>query len=150
MLGYLPRAAATLALGAALGCTSTATLTDPRGHQNALEESQRKYTQLVRWGEIEKASAYVEPDSQEEFLSYVEAFESIRVTDYETGSLDFGENDETASVDVTYPAYSLVTMLEAKVRTTQEWFRSPETGGGWRVRPELSGILEALQPTAAR
>ena len=76
------RCLAVLTLLAGMGCAST--LADPTGRQTALENAQRRYTQLVRWGEIKRASVYVEPDLREEFLSYEPFFEQIRFTDTET------------------------------------------------------------------
>ncbi len=46
------------------GCFS---LTDPLGREDALEETQREYTKLMRWGEIERASVYVDPALRQEF-----------------------------------------------------------------------------------
>ncbi len=134
--------ALTLAFALQLGCA--ATLSDPDGRENSLEEIQRKYTQLIRWGEIERASVFVDPTQREGFLSYTDAFESIRITDFDTGELAFDEEAETATVEVTYHAYSLITMLEKKIRANQEWYREEGLENSWRVQPELEGIVHAL------
>ena len=133
-----------LALACALPLGCAATLADPDGRENSLEEIQRKYTQLIRWGEIERASVFVDPEKREGFLSYTDAFESIRITDFDTGELSFDVESETATVEVTYHAYSLITMLEKKIRASQEWYREEGLENTWRVQPELEGIVQAL------
>lgn len=139
---------ASLALLAALGLgwlgCATSTLGDPMGEQTTFEDSQRRYTQLVRWGELELASSYVDPAQAEDFLALSDDFEAIRVTDVETGVPAFDSEAGTASIDVTYRVYSLETMIETKVRARQEWRRFAELDDAWRVRPELSGIVEAV------
>ena len=84
------------------GCFS---LTDPLGREDALEETQREYTKLMRWGEIERASVYVDPALRQEFLSYEDDFEAIHVTDFDIGNIRFEDGNE-AIVVVTYHAYS--------------------------------------------
>ena len=41
---------------------------DPWGHKRDLEDAQRSYTRMVRWGDFEKASQWVDPDHLERFL----------------------------------------------------------------------------------
>ncbi len=77
---------------------------DPMGRTAAFELAQRKYTNAVRWGDIEEAVQLVHPDLREEFLSYEGEFDGIRVTDFEVGEMVYGEGQETATVRVTYHA----------------------------------------------
>ena len=95
------------------GCISM--FSDPLGRRSALREAQLKYTQAVRWGNIEKASEFVDPDLREEFLGLLEAFERIRVTDYDIGSIQY-ESSELANVTVTYHAYTMGTFLYRSFR----------------------------------
>lgn len=126
-----------------LGCT-TPPGEDPRGDPQGLEDTQRRYTQLVRWGEIEKASTFVDPEARDDFLGYVADFEAIRITDFENGPFDMDGEPGTATVEVTYHAYSLRTMIEQKIRADQVWYVEGEEDEIWRVRPELDGIVDAL------
>ena len=63
----------TSGLGAALLCLSLGLAscispTDPLGREEALEVAQKKYTELIRWGDVERAVTYVEEDLCVEFL----------------------------------------------------------------------------------
>jgi len=127
---------------ATLGCANS--LFDLTDQQDALKEAQRKYTELVRWGEIEGASAYVDPAFVPTFLDNAHAFESIRFTDFESGPLEFGDDAETATVNVVYHAYSTRTLIEKKFREEQEWYRDESTNNSWRVRSNLDLIAKNL------
>jgi len=146
MLHRTVRCLAALALLAGTGCAST--FADPTGRLTALENAQRRYTQLVRWGEIRRASAYVEPDLREEFLSYEPFFKQIRFTDTEAEEVKLDPSEDTASVEVTYHAYSLTTFQEKQIIETQQWTRHGGVQNNWLVRPEIAEIVEALQVSA--
>ena len=136
---------AVVALLATGGCA--ATLSDPTGTHNALEWAQREYTQRVRWGDVAKASEYVEEERCEGFLGAAETFESIRITDYEIGPISYsGDGDDAAEVTVTYRAYSLSTLIESRVKEQQKWHRSDGLGNDWWVRSEITKQLARLTP----
>ncbi len=130
------------ALLATLGCAGTSF--DSTGNVYALEEAQRRYTELVRWGEIEGASAYVDPAITADFLVTAERFQDIRFTDYESGPLKFGDDSDTVTVDVVYHAYSIRMLVERKFVEHQEWYREASADDGWRVRPNLAAIANEL------
>lgn len=131
-----------LALVLAPGCAST--LSDPSGKHNALENAQRRYTELVRWGELERASAFVDPELLEEYLGYATALEDIRFTDFETGSLVFHDETDTATAVVVYHAYSLSTLVEKRIREDQQWYRDDKLSNSWRVRPDMRQIVAGV------
>lgn len=132
-------------LGIGLVATAcAATFADPLGRENALEETQRRYTQLVRWGEIEKASAFVEEDEREALLAYGPRLESIRFTDFEIGTIEYQGTDD-ATVTVTYLAYSLATAIEKEISEEQTWSREPGLKNIWTVRSELPTLLAELK-----
>jgi len=114
---------------------------DPMGAKAALTLAQRKYTNAVRWGEIDQAVQMVHPDLRAEFLSYEGEFDGIRVTDFEVGELIYGKGQHTATVRVTYHAYSLASMLEKEIKELQQWERL-SVRNDWVVRPELAGLVE--------
>jgi hypothetical protein len=130
------------ALFAAFGCASS--LFDFTGKEKALEEAQSRYTELMRWGEIEGASAYVDPALATEFLVTAERFKHIRFTEFKSGPLRFGEDSKTATVNVVYHAYSTKTLVEKQFREHQEWYREESAGNDWRVRPNLAAIASEL------
>jgi len=116
---------------------------DPMGRTAALDIAQRKYTNAVRWGDIEQAVQLVHPELRAEFLSYEGQFDNIRVTDFEIGELVYGEGQETATVRVTYHAYSLASMLEKEIKEVQRWERL-SVKNDWVVRPQLAGLVEQV------
>ncbi len=128
-----------LVIFAAIGCEST--FSNPSGKRNALEESQRRYTELVRWGEIERASAFVDPELKDEYLGYSAAIQNIRFTDFESGPARFSDGNNSAIVAVIYHAYSLSTLVEKRIRENQEWYREGGPANLWRVRPNLRQIV---------
>jgi len=121
---------------------------DPTGRLTSLEETQHRYTQLVRWGEIRRASVFVEPEMVEEFLQYEPYFEQIRITDVDEDEVTL-DTEDTASVAVTYHAYSFLTFEEKRFSETQKWTRYDGVKNVWLVRPELAQIVEAF-PTRAK
>ncbi len=126
------------------GCINM--LADPLGRRSALKEVQLKYTQAISWGNIEKASEFVDPDLREEFLGLLDAFEKIRVTDYDIGSIRY-ESSDLAKVTVTYHAYTVGTYLDRSMREKQVW-RRVGIGTQWWVEPQLEGVVEALKVSA--
>ena len=128
-----------IALLMTLGCANSI-----RKKQSALEDSQRKYTELVRWGEIESASAFVDPEVSEAFIEAAAHFKDIRFTDFESGPLQFGEKSETATVSVVYRAYSTKTLVEKRFVEHQQWYREVDSENIWRVRPNLDSVAKKL------
>jgi len=127
---------------AMLGCASNPF--DNSGKERALEDAQRKYTELVRWGEIDHASTYVDPKVADDFMRTAELLKDVRFTDFESGELQFGEGSETATVNVVYHAYSKKTLIEETFRERQEWYREADADNQWRVRPNLAAIARKL------
>ncbi len=127
-------------LSALVGLGCGATFSDPLGRTNSLEAAQEDYTQLVRWGEIERASLYVDPELRDEYLKFGRTLEEIRITDYESGEFDINEDESEASVVVTYRAFSLTTAVDRALREEQAWHR--EKGNKWLVRSDLPRLLQ--------
>lgn len=132
----------TAVLCAAFGCAST--FTDPSGKRASLEEAQRRYTELVRWGEIERAGEFVDPDMLDEYLDHASAFQGIRFTDFESGHLIFDDDKDTATVTVVYHAYSMSTLLEKRIREKQHWYREDGMSNVWRVKPDLRQLIAGV------
>ena len=130
----------TLLLG--VGCAGSPT--DPMGRENSLEQSQRRFTQLVRWGELERASAFVDEPMREDFLAHADDFEDLRITDFTTGTPDYGDDKTRATVKVTYHVFSLRTFAEKKIRETQEWYRDEGLGNTWSVRPQTELLIASF------
>jgi len=130
------------AVVAALGCGATVKDMD-WVQRRSLEQSQQRYTQLVRWGEIDRASQFVDPALREDFLSHRDAFESIRITEFEVGRIVPGDDPDTASVEVTYHGYSQRSFVARPLRESQLWYWSDEAGA-WLVRPRLGELIDGV------
>jgi hypothetical protein len=126
---------------AATGCMTV--IEDPLGHREALEDAQKRYTDLIRWRDAEKAAIYVDPELRKEFLDQADELETLEISDYELGDLEFGEDDETATIEVTYRGFSLTHLVERKIRVTQKWHRDDDNA--WLVRPDLDDVVAKLR-----
>lgn len=135
----------TRGLAASLLCLALAACvspTDPFGREDALEEAQKKYTELIRWGDVQRAGAYVEPELRDDFLALADAMQDLRITDFEIGEIDF--DHDSASVTVTYRGYLLNEFVERQAHEVQQW-RRDGLKNDWRVRPELHDVVAAIE-----
>ena len=119
---------------------------DPMGRHDSLVRAQREYTNALRWGNPDAAVGFVHPDLREDFVAELQNFKGIRVTDYDVGKIAWGEEQATATLVVTYHAYSLSSMLEKEVRETQQWERlsREKLKNDWVVRPEIEGLIDKV------
>ena len=122
------------------GCVTW--FTDPMGYRAAFDDTQRQYTQAIRWGVIEKATAFVDPSLRESFLAQQPAFDNLRITDFSIGEVDY--RGDTAQVTVSYETYSLDSPVERKIREEQSWHRE---GGRWLVRTDVTAFTKASGET---
>jgi hypothetical protein len=128
----------------ALALSACVSPSDPWERERALQLAQKGYLEGLRWGNLEKASRYVDPQQRDEFLALAPAFETIRITDYDVGELDLDEDSLAhAEGDVTYRGYVLPAYVEKRTRDHQVWYRDEETDE-WRVRPQLAAMLDDL------
>ena len=120
------------------GCVSP---TDPLGRQDALEEAQKRYTELIRWGDVVRAGAYVDPELRADFLELATAMAGLRITDFEVGDIEF--DHDKASVMVIYRGYAVSEYVERSAREVQEWHRDG-LKNNWQVRPALHDVVAVL------
>ena len=124
----------------AAGCISPS---DPLGHRDALEDAQKRYTNFIRWRDAAKAVQFVDADLRPKFLAQAAALETLEISDYEVGEIEYDDEENTARVEVTYRGYSLAHLIERKIHVTQEWRRSGNND--WRVRPDLDAVVAQLR-----
>lgn len=136
----LALALALLCLSGLPGCVSPH---DPLGREDALEDAQKRYTDFVRWGELEKAGIFVDPELRADFLALAGDYDALRITDSETHEIVFG--DDGASVTVAYKGYLLSTLVERTAYEQQQWYREEGLANVWYVRPQLDAVLDALR-----
>ena len=119
--------AALLAGFGALGC---ANVSDPA---LMFRETQRRYTQLMRFTDYEKAGRFVAPDDRSAFRDRTAALGDLRFTDYEVREVENLGDTGTAHVEyIGYRASDPVVMTYVE---DQQWERD---GGAWVVRSKIS------------
>jgi hypothetical protein len=141
MRARLVLTAAWLALAA--GCVSPS---DPLDHRGALEDAQKRYTNMIRWRDAAKAVQFVEPSLRDQFLAHAGELESLEISDYDLGEIVYGDDDKSATVEVTYRGYSLSHLVERTIHVTQKWSR--ESGNDWHVSPDLETVVAQLRGQA--
>ena len=127
----------TACLLAATACGSFWHIADTDG---TLEDTMLTYAKLVRWGELERASLFVDEELRGDFVALSPGLERLHFTDFDLGPVEFAE--EGAEVTVVYHVYDVTTLVERRIVERQRW-----TAGGptrWTVRPDLSGFQTAL------
>jgi hypothetical protein len=121
------------------------TLSDPLGRKDALSLAQKNYTEAVRWGKLDLARSFVNPEHRDAFRDLESAFEGIRLTDFEIGEIEMDEDDEmVASVTVTYRGYAVAYQVEQPVREDQEWTRIEGLANLWQVESNLHEVVATL------
>ena len=139
-----------LALLTSLGCAfGEVRFSDPLDRQVSLEDAQNRYTVLVRWNDLDKASAFVDPEMRDDFMKMVPNFRDLRFTEYDSGKTDIGE-DGTATVIVTYYVYSPSSPIETTITETQTWYRDAGVNNYWHVRPAFQGIDKLVATNSVR
>ncbi len=144
MLKWILCGAIALALLATAGCAFDPT--DMLGRKDSLHWAQKRYSQLVRWGEIERAAKYIDPEQREEFLEVARGFRGVRFTDYEIQEIEIEDGSHDATVRVTYSGYLPSAPVERHFDEVQHWHR--EDGNTWLLRTELAQLREALDAWA--
>ena len=114
----------------AFGAVGCATLTD----QGAMfKESQRRYTNLMRFTDFDKARAFVAVDAKDEFRRTTQSLHGIRFTDYEIEEIE--TNGKVGTVTVQYSGYRPSSPILVTLSEEQHWELE---GNTWIVRPQLA------------
>ncbi len=119
------------------GCLWSYGQFDPLHRGDAFDEAQKRFTRMIRWGQIEKAASYVAEDAREQFLADAPALQGVRFTDYEVLVIDLEDGLRTGTVEVLFYGYRMPVMVEKTVAMTQEWEHGD---GNWRVRPTIEDL----------
>lgn len=135
-------AARGLVLALAALAAACSTFGDPLHREDDFKDSQRKFTQFVRWGNIQGATLYLVEEQQEEFLALAPQLSDVRFTDYEILRVDLEDDMKSATVDVIYTGYTLSSPIARTMRLHQIWKRDDE--GDWKVTVALDPIRQAL------
>ena len=130
-----------LVLPLALGLAACASF-DVFGESDAFEEQQKKFSQLVRWGQMDAASRFVIADQRKDFLALGPELSNMQFSDYEILFVDLSDDFQEATVDVRFEAFNRASLVQRNVSMTQEWSRD-ETGE-WVVTLDMERLRTAL------
>jgi hypothetical protein len=139
MRGAIAQLVGLLVVCAVTGCVS---FSDPLGRHDALEVAQKQYTEAIRWGYLERARLFVDPEERSAFELLMPMFDEIRITDFEIGEIE-GDEDE-ASVTVTYRGYGRAYQVEKLFRERQQWSRVAGLKNRWHVQSDLDEGVRTL------
>jgi len=112
---------------------------DPFDRGLSFNESQHRYTVLMRWAEFQKAKAFVVEEDREKFLADMKAFKKARFTDFESEDVDLDDDNQRATVSVTYTLYLPSSPYELEIVEVQKWTREG-VGNSWRVSSHFEGL----------
>lgn len=110
---------------------------DPLQRQVAMEDTMRRYTNLVRWNSFPEASRFVHPDLRDTYVEKAPS-EELRFTDYEIPPVDISDDLRHSTVKVKYKAFDRSSLYEYEIVETQVWER--EEGSKWTVRPSFENL----------
>ncbi|NNL84292.1 MAG: hypothetical protein HKP27_01500 [Myxococcales bacterium] len=116
---------------------------DPLARGDSFDESRKRFTRMIRWGQIERAGQYVVESERDAFFEAATVMRGVRFSDYEVLRVEVEDGFDTAIVEVMFRGYSLASSIERSVAVTQSWERGTE-GSGWRVRPEIQVLSGAF------
>ena len=114
-------------------------MTDPFDRQLTFDEAQRTYTIYVRFSEFQKARAFLVEEYREDFLQAMNSLDEARFTDFESESVELGDDKQTATVRVTYTIYTPSMPFEVEVTEVQVWNRNGITNN-WQVISNFEGL----------
>ena len=117
-------------------------LKDPFNDRAFLDDTQKEFSQSLRWGAIEKAAAFVVPEQRAEFDQLKPTLSELRITDYEMMSLE-RLSDTEAKAAVRYRGYTLSSPIERSIVINETWILDPATHH-WMVRLEVARLRKAL------
>lgn len=126
------------------GCLWSHGQLDVLGTGTAFDESQLRFSRLVRWGHWEMASAMVAEDQREHFIEVMRGLGDVKFTDWEVTLLDVAKGFDTARVEIRLEGYRQSSLMHSEAVMVQEWERIPSIESQWVVRPDLDAVARAF------
>lgn len=100
-------------------------------------DTQRRYTQLMRYTDYDKAGRYVLPEARPSFRARTSALGDLRFSDYQVEEVE--TDGDTATARVSYIGYRVSSPIVVTFVEEQQWTLM---GSNWQVR---STIEESTQ-----
>lgn len=140
---------ALLVLAACGGLVGPGKLVDT-GDPAGVREAAESYSDLVRWGRIDDAAAFVHRDRRAEFRSTLGGLQdALRMTAVAVEGVKLGPGVGKAVVTVRFHVYRLPSVAETTLLDRQEWRWEP-TIGRWQVMPDLALYRGEPRPESFR
>lgn len=95
-------------------------------------DTQRRYTQLMRYTDFDKAGRYVMPEERQSFRARTTALGDLRFSDYEVQEVETDGDNATARVS--YIGYRQSSPIVVTFVEEQHW---ELTGSNWQVRSTI-------------
>ena len=122
------------------GCLWSHGQVDILGTGTAFDETQERFSRLVRWGHWEMASAIVAEDQREHFIEVMETLGDVKFTDWEIINVEVATGFDTARAEILLEGYRESTLMTAQAVMVQEWQRIQGIESEWVVRPDLEPL----------
>jgi len=122
---------------------------DLLGRRSSFDETQKTFTQYIRWGRFEEASALIQPDLRSAFLDLAPELSDLRFTNYEILHVDLDQDTlAKATVEVRFQGYSLSSPVQKTVTLKQSWKKNE--AGAWQVALDLDKLRAGLRGSDRR
>ena len=108
----------------------------PENKPRRLQNSADYYNKAIRWGEYERAIAFLEKDQQESAYRAVKGLKDIRVTSYEIKRQALSPDSNSAEFVVQFTYFNEYSAREREYIDNQKWVWHDEEGV-WRVQGPL-------------
>jgi hypothetical protein len=95
-------------------------------------DTQRRYTQLMRFTEFDKAGHFVVPEERDSFRATTKALGDLRFSDYQVQDVETA--GDTGTARVSYTGYRVSSPIVVTFVEEQQWER---TGDSWQVRSTI-------------
>lgn len=117
---------------------------DLGGKSDQFETGHLEYTQMVRWGNFDKAAGWIAQESAEKFLADAAVAEKLRFTDYNILNKNLNSEDWTATVTVRYEMHLVDELINRTVTEKQNW-KFNQTADRWELNTNLFEVIEAAR-----
>ena len=126
------------------GCLFSHGQFDLLGTGTAFDETQERFSRLVRWGHWEMAVPLVAEDQRDHFVEVMRKLDDVKFTDWEIITIDVATGFDTARAEILLEGYRESNLMRAEAVMVQEWERIPSIESEWVVRPDLDAVAIAF------
>jgi hypothetical protein len=126
------------------GCLFSHGQFDLLGTGTAFDETQERFSRLVRWGHWQMAVPLVAEDQRDHFTEVMSKLDDVKFTDWEIITVEVATGFDTAYAAIRLEGYRESNLMQAEAVMTQEWERIQGIESEWVVRPNLDSLAVAF------